>query len=195
MKCRLKAKNEMTIRSSGAEQLNCVSSACVGEHSLEMRRQDENVRLTQRMMATLYDVEVPKAGAEGGIIMTPKELNLKLVGAFPELGRAYREQTDWQEGDDTGSHVVYGDVLVPAMTAQLSTGQYAPLKKHFDFLEELLASGDEYAADVVASTVIESIAFDGDYEAGFMNMLGTETKKIWDGCTRKTIAYYGDAAP
>jgi hypothetical protein len=120
--------------------------------------------------------------------MTPKELNLKLVGAFPELGLAYREQTNWQEGDDTGSHVVYGDVLVPAMKARLSTGQYASLKKHFDFLEELLASGDEYAADVVASTVIESIAFDGDYEAGFMNMLGTETKTIWDGCMRKTTA-------
>jgi hypothetical protein len=38
--------------------------------------------------------------------MTPRELNLKLLAAFPELERAYREETSWQEGDDTGSHVI-----------------------------------------------------------------------------------------
>jgi hypothetical protein len=124
--------------------------------------------------------------------MTPKELNLKLVGAFPELGRAYHEQTNWQEGDDTGSHVVYGDVLVPAMTAYLSIGQYALLKKFFDFLEELLASGDEYAVDVVATTVIESIAFVGNDKAELMSMLGAGTKKIWNGYAQKTSGNEGD---
>ncbi len=43
-------------------------------------------------------------------MMTSKCLNQKLLAAFPELERPYRDQTEWQEGDDTGSHVVYGDV-------------------------------------------------------------------------------------
>ena len=53
-----KKKDEVTIRSSAAEYLTYV--ACVGEQqdSVEMRYEDENIWLTQKMMATLYDVDV-----------------------------------------------------------------------------------------------------------------------------------------
>ncbi|MCL1819454.1 MAG: virulence RhuM family protein [Oscillospiraceae bacterium] len=50
--------NEITIRSSAAEYLTYIASTGDNEHSFEMRYQDENVWLTQKMMATLYDVEV-----------------------------------------------------------------------------------------------------------------------------------------
>ena len=113
--------------------------------------------------------------------MTAKELNLKLIAAFPELTRAYREQTDWQEGDDTGSHVVYGDVLVPAMLAFLKSDNCHSMKKYFDFLETLLLTGDEYAVDVVATTVIESIAYDDNADENKIKpLLGVETLKIWE---------------
>ena len=48
--------DEITIRSSAAEYLTYVAS--VGDHqdSIEMRYEDENIWLTQKMMATLYDV-------------------------------------------------------------------------------------------------------------------------------------------
>lgn len=54
-----KKKNEITIRSSAAEYLTYV--AAVGEQvdSIEMRYEDENIWLTQKMLSTLYDVEVP----------------------------------------------------------------------------------------------------------------------------------------
>jgi len=54
-----KKKNEITIRSSAAEYLTFVASAGDDPASIEMRYEDENVWLTQKMMATLYDVSVP----------------------------------------------------------------------------------------------------------------------------------------
>ena len=45
--------------------------------------------------------------------MDIKQLNQLLISKFPELEKEYHEEVDWQEGDETGSHVVYGDVLTP----------------------------------------------------------------------------------
>jgi hypothetical protein len=55
----LKKKNdEITIRSSAAEYLTYVASVGDQQDSIEMRYEDENIWLTQKMMATLYDVDV-----------------------------------------------------------------------------------------------------------------------------------------
>ena len=51
-----KEKNEVSIRSSAAEYLTYVASIGGEESSLEMRYEDENIWLTQKMMAALYDV-------------------------------------------------------------------------------------------------------------------------------------------
>lgn len=51
-----KKKNEISIRSSAAEYLTYVASVGEQEDSIEMRYEDENIWLTQKMMATLYDV-------------------------------------------------------------------------------------------------------------------------------------------
>lgn len=53
-----KKKNEITIRSSAAEYLTYVASVGEQENSIEIRYEDENIWLTQKMMATLYDVDV-----------------------------------------------------------------------------------------------------------------------------------------
>ena len=56
----MKKKNdEITIRSSAAEYLTYVASAGDQQDSIEMRYEDENIWLTQKMMATLYDVGLP----------------------------------------------------------------------------------------------------------------------------------------
>lgn len=53
-------KNEVSmIRSSAAEYLTFVASTGNDEKSIEMRYEDENIWLTQKMMAVLYDVSVP----------------------------------------------------------------------------------------------------------------------------------------
>ncbi len=54
-----KKKNEISIRSSAAEYLTYVASVGEQEDSIEMRYEDENIWLTQKMMATLYDVALP----------------------------------------------------------------------------------------------------------------------------------------
>ena len=53
-----KKKEEVTIRSSAAEYLTYVASVGDQQDSVEMRYEDENIWLTQKMMATLYDVDV-----------------------------------------------------------------------------------------------------------------------------------------
>jgi hypothetical protein len=52
-------KTEITIRSSAAEYLTFVASTGNSRDSIEIRYEDENIWLTQKMMAALYDVEVP----------------------------------------------------------------------------------------------------------------------------------------
>ena len=54
-----KKKNEISIRSSAAEYLTYIASVGEQEDSIEMRYEDENIWLTQKMMATLYDVGLP----------------------------------------------------------------------------------------------------------------------------------------
>lgn len=53
-----KKKDEITIRSSAAEYLTFVASTGDSSESIEMRYEDENIWLTQKMMAELYDVDV-----------------------------------------------------------------------------------------------------------------------------------------
>lgn len=53
-----KKKTDITIRSSAAEYLTFVASTGDSRDSFEMRYEDENIWLTQKMMATLYDVSV-----------------------------------------------------------------------------------------------------------------------------------------
>ena len=53
-----KKMDEITIRSSTAEYLTFVAAAGSSQNSIEMRYENENIWLTQRMMAELYDVDV-----------------------------------------------------------------------------------------------------------------------------------------
>jgi len=53
-------KSEVSlVRSSAAEYLTFVAATGNAQSSVDMRYEDENLWLTQKMMATLYDVSVP----------------------------------------------------------------------------------------------------------------------------------------
>jgi len=54
----MKKNTNISIRSSAAEYLTFVASTGDNPQSIEMRYEDENIWLTQKMLATLYDVEV-----------------------------------------------------------------------------------------------------------------------------------------
>ena len=47
------------VRSSAAEYLTFVAATGSSEINVEMRYEDENIWLSQKMMSTLYDVSVP----------------------------------------------------------------------------------------------------------------------------------------
>ena len=51
-----KKKEEITIRSGAAEYLTYIASVGLDEVSMEIRYEYENIWLTQKMMAALYDV-------------------------------------------------------------------------------------------------------------------------------------------
>jgi hypothetical protein len=53
-----KSKQTSLVRSSAAEYLTFIAATGAQETAVEMRYEDENIWLTQKMMATLYDVDV-----------------------------------------------------------------------------------------------------------------------------------------
>jgi len=53
-----KRNNEIIIRSSAAEYLTFIAATGDDPENFEMRYEDENIWLTQKMLATLYDVDV-----------------------------------------------------------------------------------------------------------------------------------------
>lgn len=54
----MKNKNQPTIRSSAAEYLTFVAATGDDKNSIEVRYEDENIWITQKMLAALYEVDV-----------------------------------------------------------------------------------------------------------------------------------------
>ena len=63
------------IRSSAAEYLTFVASTGDKNESIEMRYEDENIQLTQKLMATLYDVTISAINRHIKTIYNDNELN------------------------------------------------------------------------------------------------------------------------
>lgn len=71
-----KKKQEVSIiRSSAAEYLTFVAATGGSSQSVEMRYEDENIWLTQKMMATLYGVTVPAINQHLKRIFSDRELD------------------------------------------------------------------------------------------------------------------------
>lgn len=77
-----KNKNEITIHSSTAEYLTFVASTGGSEQSVEMRYEDENIWLTQKMMAELYDVSVPAINQHIKRIFDDGELSESVIKKY-----------------------------------------------------------------------------------------------------------------
>ncbi len=72
-------KETAMVRSSAAEYLTFVAAGGGSEASVEMRYEDENIWLTQKMMATLYDVSVPAINQHLKRIFADNELEEEAV--------------------------------------------------------------------------------------------------------------------
>jgi hypothetical protein len=69
-----KKNNEINIRSSAAEYLTFIAATGDDPQSFEMRYEEENVWLTQKMLATLYDVEIPTINEHIAKVFSDQEL-------------------------------------------------------------------------------------------------------------------------
>lgn len=74
-----KKKSDISIRSSAAEYLTFVAATGNSEESVEMRYEDENIWMTQKMMAVLYDVGVNTINYHIKKIFRDSELQLDSV--------------------------------------------------------------------------------------------------------------------
>ena len=66
--------DEKSIRSSAAEYLTFIASGGKAPTTVEMRYQDENIWLTQKLMAELYGVSIPAINQHLKRLLTDREL-------------------------------------------------------------------------------------------------------------------------
>lgn len=74
-----KDNNELNIRSSASEYLTYIASIGEEASSVEVRYEDENIWITQKMLATLYDVDVRKVNYHINKIFKDEELDKNSV--------------------------------------------------------------------------------------------------------------------
>lgn len=74
-----KDNNELNIRSSASEYLTYIASMGEEASSVEVRYEDENIWITQKMLATLYDVDVRKVNYHINKIFKDEELDKNSV--------------------------------------------------------------------------------------------------------------------
>ena len=110
--------------------------------------------------------------------MKNTQLNRMLIDSFPDLTNAYQDEVDWQEGDETGSHTVYGDVFTPYVVKCIETKNSNELNKIFEFIESLLSKQDTYVDEVLAFSVIESLEYLLKENQEIIDMMGKRTKDL-----------------
>lgn len=74
-----KENNELNIRSSASEYLTYIASMGEEVSSVDVRYEDENIWITQKMLATLYDVDVRKVNYHINKIFKDEELDKNSV--------------------------------------------------------------------------------------------------------------------
>ena len=94
--------------------------------------------------------------------MKCKELNTKLLEAFPELKQSFEDETSWQEGLETGSTVVYEDVFVPFIEEAITKNDTNTIERIFAFIEELAQIDDEYTKQLLKICVFDNLLFFDD---------------------------------
>lgn len=104
---------------------------------------------------------------------------MMLVEYFPNLTDKYKEEVEWQEGDDTGSHTVYGDVLTPYLIDCIKQNNELEIISILNFIERILTLDIKYSDEVIAFSVLERI----EYEFRNSKMLNDNYGEL----TKKTI--------
>jgi len=115
--------------------------------------------------------------------MTSKELNLFLLRLLPGIKDSYIEEVSWQDGHDTGSHVVFEDVLCPYIIRNAENEQ--ELKHCFSTIETILLLHDEYAEEVILLSVLDDLLTEPEVIAKSLNYMGSETRRLLQELLKK----------
>ncbi len=102
-----------------------------------------------------------------------------LLKALPELHAAYRQETGLYDGP-IGAHVIFGDVLNPALLSALRHPELHAdfLQRAFDLLETLLTRGGSRADNVVSVVVCERLIDDPALFAAALPFIHKETEMV-----------------
>ena len=102
--------NHPTIRSSAAEYLTYIAATGDNPQSIEMRYEDENIWLTQKLMAVLYDVDVRTINYHIKKILEDGELNensvIRKYWITASDGKKYEVTFYYMPADDYESDTV-----------------------------------------------------------------------------------------
>lgn len=110
--------------------------------------------------------------------MDSKKLNIMLIENFPNLAAGYYEEVEWQEGDDTGSHTVYGDVLAPYLIKCIEQNNEPEVIKILKFIERILELNIKYSDEVIAFSILERIEHEYRNSILLNNHYGELSKKV-----------------
>lgn len=111
--------------------------------------------------------------------MTSKDLNQNLLLNLPQLKNKFDEETSWQEGIDTGSFVVFEDVLMPYVREIVTDKKQREIDQVFDYIESLANTKDEYVENIVYVAILENISSFDDKDSYIQYFRG-KTKEIFD---------------
>jgi len=89
--------------------------------------------------------------------MESRELNKLLLNSFPELKERFDIETEWQEGIDTGSTIVFEDVFIPFLEVNVESNNIKTVDRIFSFIEDLALVDDQYAQNVLIISILENI--------------------------------------
>lgn len=90
--------------------------------------------------------------------MKSRELNKMLLSAIPEIKSKFEDETNWQEGLDTGSFIVFEDVFLPYLESKVEIDDKAMIEKIYSFIEKLCDVDDEYVKNVLYVAVLENFS-------------------------------------
>ncbi|WP_239255617.1 DUF7674 family protein [Listeria ilorinensis] len=110
--------------------------------------------------------------------MTNEELNKQLIKHFPHLEDSYQIEINWQEGESTGSQIVYSDIFTPFLTKSILSMNDQAVKACFSFIEELLQLEDTYCTEIITVSVLENIVDLLQDESWAKDYLGNRTREL-----------------
>jgi len=112
--------------------------------------------------------------------MRAREINLLLFNSIPEIRDIYEKEVSWQDGHDTGSHVVYGNVLNRYIVERIMHGDVEAVRRVMAFVEMVLEKDDEDAENVIEVTVLEYFLDYNECNPMIKAELGPRAKIVWD---------------